>query len=136
MARKHGKDADFSFDTVDLEDELNQVSARWTVPPAEITSFTDAYGNFLPGKPSLVYDVSGFADLEAGAGDVTIFDELGLEAEEIDFEPDGTIGYNGFAFVTSYEITASVSGPITYSASFQHNGGSAAADGAAPTRGA
>ena len=108
---------------------------NFSVPEADVTAFSDAYQNFLAGKPTATVDVSGFADLAAGAGDITIFTELGLEGEEWDFEPDGTTGYNGFAIVTSYSISSTVGGPITYSASFRHNGGSAALDAAAPTRG-
>ena len=134
MARTHGKDADFAFDSVAIEDELSSATLNFTVPEADITSFSDSWQNFLAGKPTAPLDVSGFADLASSQGDVTIFGELGLEGEEWDFEPDGTTGYNGFAIVTSYSITSTVGGPITYSASFRHNGGSAAADGAAPTR--
>ena len=118
MARAHGKDADFSFDSVALEDELSSVSLNFTVPEADVTAFADSYQNFLAGKPTATIDISGFADLASSQGDATIFGELGLEGEEWDFEPDGTVG-----------------GPITYSASFRHNGGSAALDAAAPTRG-
>ena len=135
MARTHGKDADFTFDSVAIEDELSSVSLNFTVPEADITAFADTYQNFLAGKPTATLDGSGFADLASSQGDVTIFGELGLEGEEWDFEPDGTTGYNGFAIVTSYSISSTVGGPITYSASFRHNGGSAAADAAAPTRG-
>lgn len=135
MARTHGKDADFAFDSVALEDELSSATLNFTVPPAEVTAFSDAYGNFIAGKPSADLTVEGSWDPAGGAGDVTIFGELGLEAEEWDFEPDGSTGYNGFAIVTSYSITASVADAIKYSAAFTHNGGSAAMDGAAPTRG-
>jgi predicted secreted protein len=135
MARTHGKDADFAFDSVAIEDELSSATLNFTVPEADITSFSDSWQNFLAGKPTATLDVSGFADLASSQGDATIFGELGLEAEEYDFEPDGSTGYNGYAIVTSYSITSTVGGPITYSASFRHNGGSAAADAAAPTRG-
>ena len=134
MARTHGKDSDFAFDSVALEDELSSITMNFTVPEADVTAFSDTYQNFLAGKPTATLDVSGFADLAAGAGDITIFGELGLEGEEYDYEPDGTTGYNGFAIVTSYSISSTVGGPITYSASFRHNGGSAALDAAAPTR--
>ena len=134
MARTHGKDADFSFDSVALEDELNSVTLSFSVPESEITAFGDSYQSFLPGKPTATIDIAGFADLASSQGDATIFGELGLEAEEYDFEPDGSTGYNGFAIVTAYSITSTVGGPITYSASFRHNGGSAAADANAPTR--
>ena len=76
MARTHGKDADFSFDSVALEDELNSATLNFTVPEADITSFSDAYQNFLAGKPTATIDVSGFADLASSQGDVTIFGEL------------------------------------------------------------
>ena len=134
MARAHGKSAVFTFDSVAITDELQTFSINFTVPEAEITSFADAWGNFLAGKPSLTYDGSGYYDPASSQGDATIFGELGLEGEEIDAEPDGTNGYNGFAIITSYTISASVNAPITYDVSFRHNGGSAANDGNAPTR--
>ena len=46
MARTHGKDADFSFDSVALEDELNSATLNFTVPEADITAFSDTYQNF------------------------------------------------------------------------------------------
>ena len=134
MARTHGKDADFSFDSVAMEDELNSVTLSFTVPESDVTAFSDVYQNFLAGKPTATVDIAGFADLASSQGDATIFGELGLDAEEWDFEPDGTTGYNGFAIVTSYSISSTVGGPITYSASFRHNGGTAAADGSAAIR--
>ena len=81
MARTHGKDADFSFDSVALEDEVNSVTLNFTVPEADITAFGDTYQNFLAGKPTATIDVAGFADLASSQGDVTIFGELGLEGE-------------------------------------------------------
>ena len=62
MARTHGKDADFSFDSVALEDELSSVSLNFTVPEADVTDFADTYQNFLAGKPTATMDVSGVAD--------------------------------------------------------------------------
>lgn len=134
MARTHGKDADFSFDSVALEDELNTATINFEVPEAEITAFGDAWQNFLAGKPTATLEAAGSWDPASSQGDATIFGELGEEGEEYDFEPDGTTGYNGFAIVTGYSITAPVNGAITYSLSLRHNGGSAANDGAAPTR--
>lgn len=134
MARAHGKDADFVFNAVALEDELNSASLRFTVPPADITAFADVYGNALAGKPVATLEIAGSADLAAAQGDATLFAALGGVAVTWDFEPDGTIGYNGYAFPTSYEITSAVNAAISYRASLQHNGNAASADGAAPTR--
>lgn len=109
---------------------------NFAVPEAEITSFSDAWQNFLAGKPTATIDTGGSLDPDGGKGDATIFGELGLEAEEYDFEPDGTTGYDGFAIVTAYSITSAVNAAISYTASFRHNGagGGAAADGGAPRR--
>ncbi|MAH47034.1 hypothetical protein CMI37_14500 [Candidatus Pacearchaeota archaeon] len=134
MARTHGKDADFAFDSVQLEDELNTVTLTFDVPEADATAFADSYQVPIAGKPTATVEVQGSLDPAGSQGDVTIFGELGLEAEEWDFEPDGTTGYNGFAIVTRYQITSNINDVIRYSASFRHNGGSAAIDGAAPTR--
>ena len=82
MARAHGKDSDFSFDSVALEDELSSISLDFTVPEADITSYSDAYQNFLAGKPPATISVSGLADMASSQGDATIFGELGLEGEE------------------------------------------------------
>lgn len=134
MARVHGKDADLVYNAVNLDDELKSVTLNFEVPEVEITSFADAWQNFLAGKPTAQIEIEGSLDPAASQGDVTLFTELGLAAKTWDFEPDGTTGYNGYAILTRYSITAPVDGPVTYSATLRHNGTAAAADGAAPTR--
>jgi len=134
VARTHGKDADFSFDSVALEDELNTVTLTFDVPEADATAFADTYQVPIAGKPTATIEVQGSWDPASSQGDATIFNELGLEAEEWDFEPDGTTGYDGFAICTRYQIVANINDVIRYSATFRHNGGSAAIDGAAPRR--
>ena len=126
---------DIAFDSVALEDEVSTASLNFTVPESDITSFSDSWQNFLAGKPTATLTFSGSADLASGQGDITIFGELGLEAEEYDFEPDGTTGYNGFGIITSYTVTCNVNEAIKYDCTLRHAGGSAANDGNAPTRG-
>ena len=136
MARTHGKDADFSFDSVALEDELNSVSLNFTVPEADVTSFSDSYQNFLAGKKNVTFDVSGTLDMAATQGDATIFDHITLTSgpKTLVYDPDGagpdtnspeytctSSGLSG-ALVTSYSITLPVGGAATYSASFQCSG--------------
>ena len=134
MARIHGQAADFVFNAVALEDELNDIGLNFSVPEAEITSFADTYQNFLAGKPTATLEVSGSADLAAAQGDATLFAALGGAALAYDFEPNGTNGYDGYAIVNAYSLKCPVGGAVSYSASFRHKGGSAAADGLAPTR--
>ena len=41
MARVHGKDTNFSFNGVAIEDELNSVTMDVTIAESEITAFAD-----------------------------------------------------------------------------------------------
>lgn len=135
MARTHGRDADFAFDDFStMEEELNSVTMTFSMPSTQITAFADAWRNVRTGKPTATIDVSGLLNMAAGKGDITVFGELGLDAEEWDFEPAGSTGYNGLAIVTSHSVNSSVGSAATYSTSFRHNGASTAADGGAPTR--
>ena len=134
MARGSIGSADFVFNSVALEDELNSATLAFDVPTADITAFSDTYQNVVAGKPAAKMDVAGAWDPAASQGDATIFAALGGAALTWDFEPDGTTGYNGYAVVNSYSVTASVTDAVKYTASFQHNGTAAAIDGAAPTR--
>ena len=134
MARGGIGSADFNFDSQIHDDQLDTVTMSFDVPVADITSFTDVYQNVVAGKPSAKIDIAGSWDGASNAADDIIFGELGSAAKAYDFEPIGGTGYNGFAIVTSYSITASVNDAVKFSASLQHNGGAAAIDGAAPTR--
>jgi hypothetical protein len=135
VARISAKDADFVFNAVAIEDELNSVTLNFAVPEAEITAFADAGQNFLAGKLGTSLEIAGSVDLAASQGDATIFAALGGAALTWDFEPDGATGYNGYAFPTAYSIVAAVGAPVTYTATLRHNGISAAADGGIPVRG-
>ena len=126
--------ADVSYAGVVIEDELSEVSLNFTVPKADITAFNDAWQNVLAGKPALNISAAGSWDPAASQGDDTIFNDLGGAAQTYDVEPDGTTGYNGYAVIDSYVVTARVNEAIKYTVGMQHNGTAAAADGAAPTR--
>ena len=62
MARTHGKNVDFAYAGVAIEDELNSATITFDVPEAEITAFSDAYQNFLAGKPTATLSVDGSWD--------------------------------------------------------------------------
>ena len=137
MARTHGKDSNFSFNGVAIEDELNSVTMNATVGESEITAFGDAYSNFLAGKKGVSFDVSGAVDMDfASDGDATIFDHITLTSgpKTLIFDPDGagpdtnspeytctSSGLTG-ALCTSYTINLPVGGAATYSATFQCSG--------------
>ena len=136
MARTHGKDSNFSFNGVSIEDELSSVTMNATVGESEVTAFADVYQNFLAGKKDISFDISGSLDMAASQGDATIFDHITLTSgpKTLVFDPDGagpdtnrpeytctSSGLTG-ALVTSYSISLPVGGAATYSASFQCSG--------------
>ena len=136
MARTHGKDSNFSFNGVSIEDELSSITMNATVAESEVTAFADVYSNFLAGKKSVSFDVSGSLDMAASQGDATIFDHLTLTSgpKTLIYDPDGagpdtnspeytctSSGLTG-ALCTNYTINLPVGGAATYSATFQCSG--------------
>ena len=137
MARTHGKNTNFSFNGVAIEDELNSVTMNASVAESDVTAFADTYQNFLAGKKSVSFDVAGALDADfSGDGDATIFDHLTLTsgAKTLVFDPDGSgpdtnspeytctaSGLTG-AICSSYSIDLPVGGAATYSATFQCSG--------------
>ena len=134
MARVHGKDVNFSFNAVAIEDELNSVTITFEVPEAEISAFADAWQLFLAGKPNVKTEIAGTLDMAAGQGDVTLFEAFGAGPLSTVFDPTGSgPGSNdpeyqctssGLAgvLVEQYTITLPVGGPATYTATLQHSG--------------
>ena len=136
MARTHGKDSNFSFNGVAIEDELNSITMSASVAESDVTAFSDAYQNFLAGKKNVTFDVAGSLDMAASQGDVTIFDHLHTTSgpKTLVFDPDGagpdtnspeytctSSGLTG-AMCSSYSISLPVGGAATYSATFQCSG--------------
>ena len=136
MARTHGKESNFSFNSVAIEDELNSITMNATVAESEVTAFSDTYKNFIAGKKGVSFDVAGTLDLAASQGDATIFDHIHTTSgpKTLVFDPDGagpdsnspeytctSSGLTG-AICSSYTITLPVGGAATYSATFQCSG--------------
>lgn len=128
MARIAGKDANFSFNSVSIEDELNSIEMTIDVNLPEVTTFADSAAEFVEGLYNGRISVSGFADLAASQGDATIFGQIGSGEAAFVFQPDGVAAaadhpnYTGNALVRSYRIRTEVGGPVTYDAEFQVNG--------------
>jgi len=134
VARVHGKDTNFSYNAVAIEDELNSVSITFDIPAADITAFADAWQNFVAGKPSVSTEIAGTLDMAAGAGDVTLFEGFGAGPKSTVFDPTGSgpgandpeyqctaSGLTG-VLVADYNISLPVGGPATYRATLQHSG--------------
>tara|TARA_Y100000310_G_scaffold71153_2_gene66990 strand:+ start:24 stop:449 length:426 start_codon:yes stop_codon:yes gene_type:complete len=134
MARTHGKNANFSFNAVAIEDELNEIVQTAEVPEADITSFNDAWQNFLAGKKGVVTEISGAYDPAASQGDKTIFDAIGGGPVSTVFDPTGSgpdsndpeyqctaSGLTG-VLVRRYSLNFPVGDKAGYRATLQHSG--------------
>ena len=129
MARIHGKNADFSYNSVAIEDELSTVTQDSTVPAAEITAFDDAYGNFLAGKPSHSYSMVGALDTAASQGHKTLFGGIGAGPKTTVFSPDGgtttftatASGLSG-SLITGYTINLPAADKAAYTVNMQVSG--------------
>ena len=128
MARIPGKDANFSYNSVAIEDELNSIEMAVDVNLPEVTAFGDAAAEFVEGLPNSKFSLSGSADLAASQGDATIFGQIGSGEAAVVSDPTGTsVGasnphYTGNALVASYRLRTEVGGPVTYDAELQVNG--------------
>jgi hypothetical protein len=134
VGRIHGKNANFSFNAVAIEDELSEITQTITVPESEITSFTDAWQNFLAGKKDVVTEISGSYDASAGQGDITLFSAIGGGVVTTVFDPSGSgpdtndpeylctaSGLTG-VLVKRYHISLPAGEKAGYSATLQHSG--------------
>ena len=134
MARVHGKNVNFSYNAVNIEDELNSVTTTFEVAEADITAFADAWQNFVVGKPNVVTELSGSLDMAASSGDVTLFEGFGAGPKSTVFDPTGSgpgsddpeykCTSSGLAgvLVSAYNISLPVGGAATYTATLQHSG--------------
>ena len=134
MARIIGNNANLSVNAVQVEGDLNEIEIGFTAPEAEITSFTDVYGNYLAGKKSARTRLGGIYNPSAAASDVTIFPLVGGVVVSMVFDPTGSgpaansptynCAASGLAgvLVTSYEIDIPVNGAGTIRAELEHSG--------------
>lgn len=134
MVRIHGKNVNFKYNLIDIEDELNSVSIAFDVSPAEITAFADAWQNFLSGKTNTKTEISGTLDMAAAKGEVTLWGSFGSGgvATILDLTGSGAgantptyqVASSGLTGVLleSLTLTMPVGDTATYSATLQHSG--------------
>lgn len=90
MARVHGKNADYSFNGVALEGGMKEITMDFEVPEAEITSFADAWQNFLAGKPTVKAEISGVYDQATTAAKATLLAAIGAGPKTSVFDITGS----------------------------------------------
>lgn len=128
MARIAAKLANFSFNSVQIEDELHSIEMAVDVNLPEVTAFGDTGGTFVEGLPTSRLVGAGFCDFAAGQGDATIFGQIGSGAAAYILDPTGSgpgasaPTFSGSAFVRSYRVRCEIAGPATYDVELQVSG--------------
>jgi hypothetical protein len=129
MARIHAKNANFSFDGVSIEDELNSIEMSVDNPLAEVTALADTGAAFVEGgAPNSKFSIGGAADFAASQGDATIFGAIGQGDQAVIFQPTGNSpntndpNYTANVLVASYKVSCDVGSGVQYSADLQVNG--------------
>ncbi len=128
MARIHGENANYTLDSLAIEDELSQIDQEITQDTAEVTAFGDVAQEFVEGKYGWTHQLAGAFDGAASQGDAKLFSMFGAGEKAVGFDPTGASAatndpnYDGNVLVTQYGISAPVNGPVTYRASLLGNG--------------
>lgn len=130
MARVHGKDAQFTYNSVGISDELSNVTLNISVPEADITAFGDSFQNALAGKPSGSMDITGALDTASSQGHDTLKAAIGGGVKTAVFSPDaGTTTFTSTAsgltgtLLSRYRVSFPVGGASGYQATLQISGG-------------
>lgn len=128
MARLPAKNANFSYNSVSIEDELNSIEQTTEVTLPEVTAFADTATEFVEGLPNSTFSLGGSSDFAASQGDATIFGQIGSGEAAFIHQPTGSAAgandpnYTGNALVRRYTIRSEVQGPSAYTAELQVNG--------------
>ena len=128
MSRRSGKNANFSFDGLAIEGELNSIAQNIDNTLTEVTAFADSGAEFVEGLMNVKHSLAGACDFDVNKGDNKLFGVIGYGERAYIFQPTGNTdgvndpNYKGNALVSSYSITAEVGGATTYTADIQTNG--------------
>jgi len=108
--------------------ELNNVALNNSADSLDITTFdSSCKREFLAGLRSATIDISGFYDPSDTNGQVamwTAYDAGALltTTQKPKILWDGTNGFEGDAYITSYNIDVAVDGVVNFSATLQVTG--------------
>ena len=122
------KDTTLSFNSVALEDEIDD----WSLDIQQETPVVTALADAGPRRVAANYDygvnISGKADFAAGQGDATLHAMLGSAGVAMAIDPTGQTAsaddpnYDATSVVlSSYGISGGVGQPVTYSAKLEGN---------------
>jgi hypothetical protein len=122
MAFVHGRLGEFTYNSVVLSTFCDNLEIGIDVDTAEVTTFGDAWKEFIAGLAGATITISGSWDPTTTSGPASaITSTLGTAPKTFIAEPGGaavTQHRTGSCICTSYSETASVSDRVTFSADF------------------
>ncbi len=128
MARIHGEAANYTLNSIAIEDELNSIEQTIEQDVAEVTSFNDVAKEFVQGKYGWTHELGGSVDFAAAQSDATIFAMVGAVEKAVGFDPTGVTAasddpnYDGNVFLTRHSISAQVGAGQSFRATLVGNG--------------
>lgn len=128
MAKRGASSINFSFNSVSIEDELNSITQNVTQEVTNVRGFSSLAPERVVDGYDYNYSLGGNADFADSQGDATLFARLSAAAAATAFDPTGATAasdnpnYDGTAVLSSYSISGSTGGAITYSATLDGSG--------------
>ena len=123
MAFQPGHLAYFSLDATDISQYTDSESLNRVRDTLEVTSFGDTDKEYISGLRGHTVQISGSWDptldgvVDASDDGATVAFVFGPEGND-----SGDVQYSGNALFTNYQLSASVSGKATWSATFTPSG--------------
>lgn len=125
MAKIAAKVINFKIGAVPLEDELNSITQNVEQETPEVAGLSSTGPERVVGNYDFSYDLDGFFDGAASQGDATLFAQIGNSGQTSAFDVTGETSdtddpnYDATVVLSSYSISGSVGGAVTYSATEQ-----------------
>ena len=135
MAKLAAKNANFTLNSVAIEDEITSITRNINQEVIDVEGLSATGPEKVIGNYQWDIALQGNADFAASQGDATIYALIGGANSGVTsgFDPTGNTAaandpnYDGNVVLASYSITAAVGAAITYSASLTGAGASSRA---------
>lgn len=122
----HGKNAKFYIDKIDLSGDGNSVTIDAGIDVAEVTSFGDAYKEFLEGAAGFTVSLDAFFNADSGELDERTQAMIALGAKQIGIYSEGSAvgkwGYEGEGILTAKPLVTPIGGAATLGLTAQGHG--------------
>lgn len=127
MAKQPSKNLNFTFNSVPLEDDMDEFDLDVKQDVPAVTSFADAGPRRVVDNYDYSVGLGGAADFASGQSDATLAAQIGGTGAAFGADPTGASAgandpnYDGTAVLESYKLSARTGQPVKFSATLQGN---------------